>query len=1222
MTSAVWSSGDPSALLHQQLAAALSTMGDGQYWEETISPSSIRQLLQEADPSSSTHNLLKALKWLLASMSKGRDVSDFFALVVKMVGATHLEARKMVYLYLVQYANHNASTRELSLLSINAFQRGLADAEAGIRALALRVLTALHIADILQIQLLGLQKCARDKSPYVRKCAANAIMKLQGRCDDEQKELLWEVLRELLDQETSPMVLTAVLVAFAEVCPYKLEWLHGSFRKICHLLTDFEEWGQVVIIDTMARYLRTFFREPVGWKEGSAELIDRERRVRRTLKGMEVAMTSNGVKPSVADQAAASGVTLPERSEPSVRKIKRRVVKKGFYSDEEDQSTEEEIYETPEGEATSLSGAMRQRNIMGVSNGEPLGLLESAEDMELSEDHRRFLQAAMPLLKSRNAGVVLAVCSLQYYCGVSSIKVRSAMGKALVRIHRDRREIQYAVLMSIRTLATECPSAFAPFLHDFFVNAMDPPFTRLIKLDILTSLALEPAAIEVVLKELRSYVKHGDDAFVCASIRAVGRVVELARIVFDRHGQKSGNAMKERSEANRIALNCLYGLVTITEASSKPAIVGECVTVMQHILQMLVSDALDHGDLMAVQDPNHVQDRALRRILLLLVSTLSQRVPKAESEENGDDESVEVSEVEQLGLALPPEATASSLWIMGEYLCSVSTREGTLFGKFEDGAKASLRVELLRLATRAFPELAAVEKEQCIHLASKMLVSRSDSSIESSLCEMVLSMGRVDVNPNVRDRARYESCLLRSAALIKVDRDSLDDMPPLVKNLTIDDVKRVLLERKPASSSLPLEDELSIEDGARRAFRFGTLSSMVGHKARSAYISLPKWSTENSSSSLREPPKEQSTSSVMPSTEHKPNGGSAPSTSNFYEDSSDDDSSSSSESSSSDSDSSSESSSDDDDSSSSSESEAGAQGNLLGLPMPPATSAMNGVAPSQPRAAAPMVSTVAKEDESSSSSDDSSDDDDSSSDSSDDEDGTVEGTLLSMASPTAVTTGTGGLASEFQGMTLAASAPAPTEAALPPGPWMALVRPEHAHGLSIRGRFLRKKPLQLEVSLEAKGSTTIRRLSIRGTNVNLAQLAPGQPAVTFVVPIDPPTEDRDGTRQWDVKTSMGHIPVTIPVKLADALVPTTVGASIDFAAELAKLQGLARVLSHKTVDRVHAAVGQVGEGQYAGRLPVSQALVLIETTDTHTIVGCADAVAANSILNGILATTN
>ncbi len=125
------------------------------------------------------------MKWLLASISKGRDVSDFYPHVVKLVGAVSLEVRKMVYMYLVQYADHDATTRELSLLSINAFQRGLGDTEQLIRALALRVLTSIRIPDILQIQILAIQKCAKDRSPYVRKCAANALAKLHPRADTQ-----------------------------------------------------------------------------------------------------------------------------------------------------------------------------------------------------------------------------------------------------------------------------------------------------------------------------------------------------------------------------------------------------------------------------------------------------------------------------------------------------------------------------------------------------------------------------------------------------------------------------------------------------------------------------------------------------------------------------------------------------------------------------------------------------------------------------------------------------------------------------------------------------------------------------------------------------------------------------------------------------------------------------------------------------------------------------
>jgi Adaptin N terminal region len=519
VVASVVTSGDPASLLNAQLASALSTMGDAQYWEENISPNTIRTELSTSDPSNpnSTPALLKGMKWLLASISKGRDVSDFYPHVVKMVGASSLEVRKMVYMYLVQYADKDPTTRELSLLSINSFQRGLADSEQLIRALALRVLTSIRIPDILQIQILGVQKCSKDNSPYVRKCAANALAKLSPRCvqvqveddnTDDLQEMLLEIMKSLLDHDSSTMVLTSTVIAFTELCPERLELLHSCFRKLCHLLTDMDEWGQVAVIDTLQRYCRKFFREPRAWREGTAERIDRARRVRRTLSGIVNEVTTSTttttlefVETTDTDAVVGQGldaiVTLekkskkekhknketttttthdkllpphPNRSD-ATKKIKRRVVKKGFYSDEEDESTEEEMYD----QAGNLR--QQQRNVMGMGvssaamGGIPVAAIneDAEEDEELDPDHRLLLRSAMPLLKSRNSGVVLAVCSLQYYCGVSSIKVRSSIGKALVRIHRDRREIQYVVLTSIRTMVHECPSAFAPFLQDFFV---------------------------------------------------------------------------------------------------------------------------------------------------------------------------------------------------------------------------------------------------------------------------------------------------------------------------------------------------------------------------------------------------------------------------------------------------------------------------------------------------------------------------------------------------------------------------------------------------------------------------------------------------------------------------------------------------------------------------------------------------------------------------------
>ena len=112
----------------------------------------------------------------------------------------------MVYMYLSHYCDFNHQCRELALLSINSFQKDLAASNQLVRAMALRVMTSIRVPDVIQIQLLAVKKCAGDSSPYVRKCAANAIAKLVSLSDGAEQESCDQFVATLLN-DTSPMVL-------------------------------------------------------------------------------------------------------------------------------------------------------------------------------------------------------------------------------------------------------------------------------------------------------------------------------------------------------------------------------------------------------------------------------------------------------------------------------------------------------------------------------------------------------------------------------------------------------------------------------------------------------------------------------------------------------------------------------------------------------------------------------------------------------------------------------------------------------------------------------------------------------------------------------------------------------------------------------------------------------------------------------------------------------
>lgn len=70
------------------------------------------------------------------------------------------------------------------------------------------------------------------------------------------------------------LVAGSVVMAFEEVCPERIDLIHKNYRKLCNLLIDVEEWGQVVIINMLTRYARTQFLNP-NINVSSAQWISR-----------------------------------------------------------------------------------------------------------------------------------------------------------------------------------------------------------------------------------------------------------------------------------------------------------------------------------------------------------------------------------------------------------------------------------------------------------------------------------------------------------------------------------------------------------------------------------------------------------------------------------------------------------------------------------------------------------------------------------------------------------------------------------------------------------------------------------------------------------------------------------------------------------------------------------------------------------------------------------
>ena len=206
---------------------------------------------------------------------QGKPCLPYFSSVVKNVANSNLQIKKLVYIYLLHYAE---SDQDLALLSVNAIQKSLTDQNPQVRAMALRTMSGMRVPVISQIVALAIKRGCADSNPYVRKAAALAIPKCY-RLDPTTLPQLVDHLSTLLgDRQYS--VVGPANSAFLEVCPDRIDLLHKHFRSIVRKLVDMDEWSQLATLQLLTKYARWCFprrtkpptgSEKTGFWEGEAE---------------------------------------------------------------------------------------------------------------------------------------------------------------------------------------------------------------------------------------------------------------------------------------------------------------------------------------------------------------------------------------------------------------------------------------------------------------------------------------------------------------------------------------------------------------------------------------------------------------------------------------------------------------------------------------------------------------------------------------------------------------------------------------------------------------------------------------------------------------------------------------------------------------------------------------------------------------------------------------
>ncbi|CUS20685.1 LAQU0S01e12288g1_1 [Lachancea quebecensis] len=198
-----------------------------------------------------------AIKKTIQQMTLGKDVSSLFPDILKNIATSDVEQKKLVYLYVMNYAETHP---ELCILAVNTFVSDAQDTNPLIRCMAIRTMSMIRVDKILEYVEIPLRKTLQDDNPYVRKTAVICVAKLFAL----NKELCQElgVLEDLISalEDSNPMVVANAIAALSDI--YEADesvvplpkLIQSHVSQFLLALNECTEWARIIILGALAEY--------------------------------------------------------------------------------------------------------------------------------------------------------------------------------------------------------------------------------------------------------------------------------------------------------------------------------------------------------------------------------------------------------------------------------------------------------------------------------------------------------------------------------------------------------------------------------------------------------------------------------------------------------------------------------------------------------------------------------------------------------------------------------------------------------------------------------------------------------------------------------------------------------------------------------------------------------------------------------------------------------
>lgn len=197
--------------------------------------------------------LRDVVKKVIAFQTQGIDVSALFSEMCMLSYTPDIITKKMIYLYLINYAETNS---DLALMAINSFTKDCKNENPTIRACALRSLCSLRFNGAIEYLQPQILEMLNDFDPHVRKTAIMGIIKCHHMNpsfvdDNNITDLLYN-----MQKDPVPSVATNAVCALNEIMIEDGGMAINS-KIITYLLSrieKYDDYGKSIIQETTSRY--------------------------------------------------------------------------------------------------------------------------------------------------------------------------------------------------------------------------------------------------------------------------------------------------------------------------------------------------------------------------------------------------------------------------------------------------------------------------------------------------------------------------------------------------------------------------------------------------------------------------------------------------------------------------------------------------------------------------------------------------------------------------------------------------------------------------------------------------------------------------------------------------------------------------------------------------------------------------------------------------------